>query len=166
MRIELVNGLPSPWNARLGRSNPSTAGQTFPGEPGQYVSRNMLKTQAWDGALFPVRSFRVSCAVTHTTAGKKGGDYRVSKLEVEDIERRYVRNAKTTRDHTRTTPGAEETRFVAAYANVASENLARWAIGLIRPAYLRGLPITDCVCIASPPQSPFLYACHGDFKAF
>ena len=49
VRREVVHELPFPWNASLSRSHPSTAGQTFPGEPGQRVSRNMVHTQAGDG---------------------------------------------------------------------------------------------------------------------
>ena len=111
-----------------------------------------------------VRPCRVGRAVIHTIAGKNCGDYGVRKLEVEDIERRYVRDMKTKRDHTGTTPGAEEARFVAAYARVASADLAMWTIGLTRPPYPRGLPTTDRMCRFTP-QSPRLYARHGDFKA-
>ena len=50
------------------------------------------------------------------------------------------------RDHTGTSPGAEEARFVTAFARVASADLAVvWAIGLTRPAYPRGLPTTHCM---------------------
>ena len=97
----------------------------------------MLNTQAWDGASFSVRSFRVGCFVTHIIAGKNCGDYGVRELEVEDIKRRYVRDANTTCDDAGTTPGAEEARFVAAYARVAAADLAAWVIGLTRPAYPR-----------------------------
>ena len=92
--------------------------------------------------------------------------------------RRYVRDAKTSRDHTGTIPGTEEARSVAAYARVASADLARRAIGFIRPAYTRGLPTTavctvsppqshptTAVCTVSPPQSPRLYARNGDVTA-
>ena len=71
-----------------------------------------------------VRLGLVALSPIHTVAGKNYGNYRVSELEVEDIEGRYARDAKTTRDHTGTTPGAEEARFVAAYARMASANLA------------------------------------------
>ena len=107
------------------------------------MSRNILNTPAWDGASFSVRSFRVGSAATHIIAGKNCGDYDVRERESQGVERRYVRDAKTTRDHTGTTPGAEEARFVVAYARVASADLAVWAIGLTRPAYPRGLPTTD-----------------------
>ena len=60
------------------------------------MSRNMLNTQAWNGASFSVCSFRVGCTVTHTIARKNGGDFCVSELEVEEIERQHVRDAKTT----------------------------------------------------------------------
>ena len=109
------------------------------------MSRNRLNTQTWDGASFSVHSFRVVCAVTHTIAGNNYGSDGVRELVGEDIKRRYVRDEKTTRDHTGTTPGAEEACFVAAYARVAFAGLAVWAIGLTRPAYPRGLPTTDCM---------------------
>ena len=45
------------------------------------------------------------------------------------------------RDDTRRSGGP----FVAAYARVASADLAGWAVGLTRPAYIRGLPTTACM---------------------
>ena len=113
----------------------------------------MLNTQAWDSASFYVRSFRVGCAITHTMAGKNCGDNGVRELEVEDIERRYVRDEKITRGHTGTTPGAEEARFLVVYATVACADLAVCAIGLTRPAYPRGLPTTDCMRPFTPAVS-------------
>ena len=107
----------------------------------------MLNTQAWGGASFFVRSFRVGCAVTQAIAGKHCGDIGDRELAVEDIERRYVRGAKTARDHIGTTLDIEEARFVAgyAYALVASAHLAVWTICLTRPTYPRSLPTTDCM---------------------
>ena len=80
------------------------------------------------------------------------------------ILNRIVRDAKTSRDHTETIPGAEEARGVAAYARVASADLARRVIGVTRPAHMlvsQPLP----VCTVSPPQSPRLYARNGDVTA-
>ena len=129
------------------------AGQTFSGEPWQRVSRNMLNTQAWDGALFSVRSFRVGYTVTHTIAGTICEDYGVRELEAEDIERRYVRDTKITRDHTGNTPGAEEALFVVTYVKVASADLAVGAIGLTRLTYPRGLPTSHCMRRFTPAVS-------------
>ena len=113
----------------------------------------MFNTQAWDSASLSVRSFKVGCAVTHTITGKNDGDYCVSELEVEDIERLYVRDAKTMRDYTGTTPGAEEARLIAACVRVNSAILSGRTIGLIRLAYPWGLPTTDCMLCLNPAVS-------------
>ena len=54
-------------------------------------------------------------------------------------------SSETSRDHTGIIPGAEEARGVAVYARVASADRAGRAIGVTRPAYTRGLPITACM---------------------
>ena len=76
----------------------------------------------------------LGCAVTHTIAGRNCGENGVRELEGEDIERRHVRDAETKGNHTGTIPGTEEARSVAAYARVASADLAGRAIGFTRPA--------------------------------
>ena len=99
-------------------------------------------------------------------------------MNLKVSQRRYVRDAKTSRDHTGTIPGTEEARGVAAYARVASADLSKRAIGFKRPAYTRGLPTTavcsvspsqsiptSAVCTVSPPQSPRLDARNGDITA-
>ena len=58
------------------------------------MSRNVVNTQAGDGASFSVRSCRVSRVVTHTIAGRNCGDESVRELEREDAERRYVGDAE------------------------------------------------------------------------
>ena len=87
----------------------------------------------------------VGCAVTHTIAGRNCGEDDVRELEDENTERRYVRDAETSHDHTGTIPGAEEARGAAAYARVASAELAGRVIGFTHPAYTRGLPTTACM---------------------
>ena len=90
-----------------------------------------------DGASFSVRSCKVRCTVTHTIGGRNCGDDGVRELKGKDIERRYLRGAETTRDHTGTIPGAEKAHGVAVYARVASADLAGRVIGFTRPAYTR-----------------------------
>ena len=106
----------------------------------------------------------VGCAVTPTIAGRNCGEDSVRELEGEYIERRYVKNAEISRDHTGTIPSAEEARGVAAYSRVASVDLVGRAIGFTRPAYTWvSQPLL--VCTVSPPQSPRLYARNCDVTA-
>ena len=74
----------------------------------------------------------VGCVVTPTIAGRNCGEDSVRELEGENIKRRYVRDAKTSCDHTGTIPDAEEARGVSG-ARVAFADLARRAFGVTHP---------------------------------
>ena len=92
-------------------SAPLNGWPDLPVESGQRVSRNVVNTQAGDGASFSVRSGRAFRVVTHTIAGRNGEVESVRELESGDADRRYVRDAENMCDHTETTPGAEEAHW-------------------------------------------------------
>ena len=75
---------------------------------------------------------QVGCVIASTIAGRNCGEESIGELEGEDTERRYVRDANTSRDHTGTIPGAEDVRGVATYARVASADRAGRAIRVTR----------------------------------
>ena len=85
-------------------------------------------------------SFRVDCAVSQTIAGKNIAEIiAAANWNSEKIARRYVGGATHTRDHTGTTPGAAEARYVAAKALAASLDPAVWALFPPRGARPRGV---------------------------
>ena len=153
VRNELVHGLQFPWNARPQKIAPLNGWPDLSGRAmAAYVKEYVKHTQ------FSVRSFRVGCVATHINVGKSCGGYGVREREGQDVERRYVKDAKTTSEHTGTTPGAEEARFVVAYARVYSADLAVWANGLTRPTYPRSLPTPECMHRFTPAVSTSIRA--------
>ena len=96
------------------------------------------------------------CAATYNIACMNCQDGSVRALEGEKIKGRYMRDAKTKRDHIGTISGDEEARHVAAYARVAYADRAGRAISLTLSAYTWGLPTIACICIVSPRQSTCL----------